>query len=595
MPDSADTLSPAEISAANPGGIPQAVDMPGGNIVDLVREQEAADKRNRAAVISGEQKLLRGDPNSKDPELRLGQIGLQGLLAQKELRQSEDYRQRQERMLKAEGADIEELRRGAWNADAELEKRKTGLWDQFGSPGFIIAMLGSAFTATPMNSALNSGAAAMNAINAGDMKSYEKAFEAWKDNTKLTMDRLKLEQDQFNQFDKLRTTNMAEWQNQMKMALLRFNDQRKAMLLEHGYFEELDSAIAAQAKSRENLELSYNAILQNEARRRMVMEDPRAKNGDPKAIFELTNEAERQISEAKRAGLGLTLSKLETEAVVAKADELMKMDKTLTRSDAIAQATQLVKPSFAAGGALEALPNGDVKPPPGMPQDRFDDLARIWKRTGYMPPLGLGGAVVREGIVAHGTFLAKQAGQTPEEMTMGWSVNKSNVTALNKLEQQRAAVESFSNTEVANGEVLADLAQRIDATGVPVIERWQRAGRQAIQGDPDVTMFNSQIVAYRNGVARIITNPNLTGVLSVRAMHEAQSFAEGNMTAKQIRMVTELFKDDFARRKKPLEDEIKRIEGVLAGNPDVESGTTMKTTAPQSNSTNDGWGQVKVK
>ena len=84
-----------------------------------------------------------------------------------------------------------------WNAEKELNNRKTDLWEQFGSPGFIIAMLASSFTAMPMNSALNAGAAAMNAINSGDMDKYHKAFDAWKENSSLTLKRLDLEEKQF--------------------------------------------------------------------------------------------------------------------------------------------------------------------------------------------------------------------------------------------------------------------------------------------------------------------------------------------------------------------------------------------------------------
>ena len=102
----------------------------------------------------------------------------------------EQNRARREKMLTEQGATVEELKHGAWNANREMAKRETSLWEQFGSPAFLVAMMGSAFSAMPMNSALNAGGAAINAINQGKIADYQRAFDAWKANTDLTIKRL---------------------------------------------------------------------------------------------------------------------------------------------------------------------------------------------------------------------------------------------------------------------------------------------------------------------------------------------------------------------------------------------------------------------
>lgn len=283
MPDSADTLSPAEISAANPGGIPQAVDMPGGNIVNMLD-----DDHRRGAYMKGAE------------ELEKRKIGAEGALAAQELRRSEQYRTRMEGMISREAASAEELH--PWNADVELEKRKTGLWDQFGSPGFIVAMLGSAFTAMPMNSALNAGAAAMNAINQGDMKSYEKAFEAWKDNSKLVLDRIKLEHEQFADIDKLRQTDLAEWRVKAELLAQRFGDERKLLLLRTGREEDYFKAVDAEATAARNLSTAQQGIMEQHALMMAVQNDPRYKSGDPQKMYEAVLDAEKKLQEAKYAG-----------------------------------------------------------------------------------------------------------------------------------------------------------------------------------------------------------------------------------------------------------------------------------------------------
>lgn len=57
----------------------------------------------------------------------------------------------------------------------------------FGSVASLVGILFSAFTRTPMTSALNASAAAMRAQRTADLDAYQKAHQAWKDNTELAM------------------------------------------------------------------------------------------------------------------------------------------------------------------------------------------------------------------------------------------------------------------------------------------------------------------------------------------------------------------------------------------------------------------------
>ena len=552
-----------------------------GTIASFVPTQGKSDKPKSMDDLAGSN-VDYDAIAKKDKELLEHKVGADAVLEATEQRRDSQYRERMDRMIAAEGASMDDVK--PWNAEKELAEHKTGLWDQFGSPGFIVSMIASAFTAQPMNSALQSGAAAMNAINQGDMEGYDKAFGAWKENTNLALKRMEMEKTEFDQIDKLRTSDRTSWEAQMRVALTRFNDQRKLALLDAGLDSELMETITGQEKAKEQLEVAKSGIIEQKAIMNAVNADPRWASGDPKQMLAAYEESVSSMAIAKRAGLGgSTLNKLETEAIAAKADELKKSDPKLSSADALTQAIQLVKPGFSAG-ALQQKAGGDVEPPSGWSQQQFDFAAKIYKRTGHMPPLGLGGANIRAALIAHAAYLAQQEGQTAEEMTSRWADYKSESQTLTKLEQQRAAVDSFSNTALANGEILVDLARKVDQTGIPVIERWERAGRQEVEGDPDVSTFNAQLSAYRNEVARIITNPNLTGVLSVRAMREGESFLKGNMNAAQIERLTQLFKGDFERRRKPLEDEIRKVESVLSGGADVPE---KSKDAPASD---DGWG-----
>jgi hypothetical protein len=225
-----------------------------------------------------------------DLALTKQKIGAEGGMAAIQKRQDDAYAQRQERMLAAEGATMDDLK--PWNAEKELSKRETNLWEQFGSPGFVISMLASAFTAMPMNSALNAGAAAMNAINQGKMEDYHKAFDAWKENSNLTLKRLDIEEHEFNQIGDLRSRNMESWRAQATALAARFNDKRLQILLENGMDAQALDAIDAKAKSKVELADAAQRLQDNETRRQITM----ALLGDSKDPMKMAKAA--QMAEA---------------------------------------------------------------------------------------------------------------------------------------------------------------------------------------------------------------------------------------------------------------------------------------------------------
>jgi len=254
---------------------------------------------------------LIGDKLSKvsgeESSLLKQKIGAEGAMAAAQERRDAQYRQRMDHMISAESATANELK--PWNAQEELNKRQTTLWEQFGSPGFIIAMLGSSFTAMPMTSALNAGAAAMNAINAGKMDDYHKAFDAWKENSNLTIKRLDLEEKQFGQIDTLRSRDMEAWRASAASLLSRFNDKRKLILLEGGFNDELMQSLDTQFKMRADLSDMTKRIEDNEIRRQ-VFDALRGGKKDPQAIAQAAADADLAMSGGLKSPEGLAVTNL---------------------------------------------------------------------------------------------------------------------------------------------------------------------------------------------------------------------------------------------------------------------------------------------
>jgi hypothetical protein len=142
---------------------------------------------------------------------------------------------------------------------------------------------------------------------------------------------------------------------------------------------------------------------------------------------------------------------------------------------------------------------------------------------------------------------------------------RADAQALTQLTKQQAAVNSFENTAIKNGRTLLQLAQKVDSTGMPVVERWLRAGKQRIAGDTDVNDFMAQLQIYRNEVAKITTNPNLTGVLTVEAQKEAAGFLGGNISYPQLQTLIPLLEKDFKNRSSSISEEIDTVKNRLKG------------------------------
>jgi hypothetical protein len=140
-----------------------------------------------------------------------------------------------------------------WNEKAERQRYFSDPMTQFGSMAAMIGILGSALTKQPLTGALNAGAAAMNAIQAGEMDNYKRAYDAWKENANLAYRQFQLEHQVFSDAAKLYDTDMAAGRAKMELATARFGAERIASLLRAGLDAKVFEAVNAGVKMKEGL------------------------------------------------------------------------------------------------------------------------------------------------------------------------------------------------------------------------------------------------------------------------------------------------------------------------------------------------------
>ncbi len=172
---------------------------------------------------------------------------------------------------------------------------------------------------------------------------------------------------------------------------------------------------------------------------------------------------------------------------------------------------------------------------------------------------GKEGGAVANAIINRANEIARARGMAPGEILAQGAMTGSSKKALDQIVKVSNAIETFENTALKNGAVLVDLAKKVDTTGIPALERWIRAGRQNIAGDVDVSNFNTQMTLFRAEAAKILTNPNLTGVLTDESRKEVAKAIQDGASFRQVQGAYELLKRDFQNRRDANQQQIDTI------------------------------------
>jgi hypothetical protein len=161
----------------------------------------------------------------------------------------------------------------------------------------------------------------------------------------------------------------------------------------------------------------------------------------------------------------------------------------------------------------------------------------------------------------------KAAGMTPTDMVKLRSTYKGEVASQAALTKQKNALAAFEDLARFNGDRLLQLIEKVDDTGVPVIEGITRAVKKGV-GNVDVAEFASVLNAYQTEAARILSNPNMTGVLTDSARHELQQIVAGNATAAQLKRVINRVNVEMGMRSAYIDEQLGTSRQTMAPVPD---------------------------
>jgi hypothetical protein len=219
----------------------------------------------------------------------------------------------------------------------------------------------------------------------------------------------------------------------------------------------------------------------------------------------------------------------------------------------------------AAPATIEQMAHGS-----GYTVDGLKKAARAYHESGQLPALG-NRAATKIAIQNAEALIYGAEG----DMAMTGAGFKANQGALNALTKQLGAVQAYERTSLGNLKQFTDLAKSIPDTGIPWLNTPVRALSSNLVGSTNMAAVNAARQVALTEIAKVVSNPNLTGALSDSAREEVLGLIPENATFKQIRRVAQVLEADMARRPASMQKQIADIKYEMSHPGETAPQTTV--------------------
>ena len=475
-------------------------------------------------------------------------------------------------------AGIEPVDIPKWDAEKEAAKVRTDPLQAFGSAASIFAIAASAFTHTPITNALNGSAAAMQAIKKGDEEGYQRNYDAWKENTKVALERHNAQHEDYQDAIEKMKTDMATGAAMLTAATAKYGDRATALMNEAGLYEKLGSLQESRANAaRSMLEAIPKLELDN-----LKVQSVFAMNGAQKALADAQQSGDPAAIVRAQVGLQRVQQQVATlhsvENPYATGTTGLKTGVDQLTIDAINdKISDADKAARAAGKTLTAQDRlqiaSDVQSQAKTGQSITDDpqmlsyAAEVFRKTGRMPPMGQGtaGALGRRAILHEAAKQAAESGNDAGSDLATQADIKADTSSLQQITKVYDSASAFENTALQNMKIAERYMDKGAGTGAgTVLNRWIQAGRVAT-GDPDVAAFNQAVTTVANEVAKINSGSTGSQGATVSAQIEAADSLNKSYTPDQIREIFKVMKIDMQNKKDQYDLQRSEIKKRISG------------------------------
>ena len=137
-----------------------------------------------------------------------------------------------------------------------------------------------------------------------------------------------------------------------------------------------------------------------------------------------------------------------------------------------------------------------------------------------------------------------------------WQGNMINLRAtyssLTQTQKTRDAVVAFEKVAQQNGQAALNILKKVADVGSPLLNQPIRSVMDKL-GDADVHALDAQLDVFSKEVARITSNPSLSGVLTDSERKDLRSMVSKDITVGQFQKLMEVYGADMERRKNSLD------------------------------------------
>lgn len=210
-----------------------------------------------------------------------------------------------------------------------------------------------------------------------------------------------------------------------------------------------------------------------------------------------------------------------------------------------------------------------------LDEGTIDFLASKFLIDGKLPAFGFGAA----GAKARGRFYQNVAQQAESQGLSGSAVaaqqasTRSLEMALNQTQKNGALVRVASGKAQKQIEIVRDLIDQVDNTGIPAFNRWLNAGRKSIAGDPTVAKFNQAIQTLQFEYGKVASGAVGIGGVTVSSQEEVNDSINSSMSPEQLHGLLDQISLEIERADSAYSDEVEGLKIQISN-----TGTGLQTT-----------------
>ena len=236
-----------------------------------------------------------------------------------------------------------------------------------------------------------------------------------------------------------------------------------------------------------------------------------------------------------------------------------------------------------AGSTAKARSDASTQVGEEFTPEALDFMANRFIQTGELPGMGMGKAATQARIkVLNKVGEMTGGGEGAGDQALKQATYKASRAALTSLETQKSKILAFSDTASKNLKIVEELSQKVDRTGIPVMNKWINAGKRSIAGDADIAKLDAVMRTAINEYAKVTSSATGGGVTSDQARREVDEMLNAAQTQEQVSEVVGLLRREMENRRLGFEGEIQQLKGILSGS--NAGGAQPSRNAPQKSS-----------